>query len=166
MRESVLILIQESEIIDFKVYSLVEQFLHFLAACLAYLQFTLFPHEFWFIPKVLFYIRNIVLKIVLGFLRSATLFCRGYFYINSDRVFISNPRKAFETALRRAKIKDFSFNTIRNTCMSYLAQMSATLLELKAYGGHKDIKSVERYSHFDPQLTKRTSNLLRAKIYG
>ena len=25
--------------------------------------------------------------------------------INSDRVFISNPRKAFETALRRANIK-------------------------------------------------------------
>ena len=86
--------------------------------------------------------------------------------INSDRVFISNPRKAFETALRRAKIKNFSFHTIRHTCMSYLAQMSATPLELKAHGGHEDIKSVERYSHFDPQLTKRTSNLLRAKIYG
>ena len=86
--------------------------------------------------------------------------------INSDRVFISNPRKAFETALRRANINNFSFHTIRHTCMSYLAQMSATPLELKAHSGHEDIKSVERYSHFDPQLTKRTSNFLRAKIYG
>ena len=86
--------------------------------------------------------------------------------IYSDHVFTSNPRKAFATAMRNANIKDFSFHTIRHTCMSYLAQMSATPFELKGHGGHKDIKSVERYAHLDPELTKRTSEKLRAKIYG
>ena len=86
--------------------------------------------------------------------------------IYSDHVFTSNPRKAFATAMRNANIKDFSFHTIRHTCMSYLAQTSATPFELKGHGGHKDIKSVERYAHLDPELTKRTSNKLRAKIYG
>jgi len=86
--------------------------------------------------------------------------------IYSDRVFTSNPRRAFATAMRNANIKDFSFHTIRHTCMSYLAQMSATPFELKGHGGHKDIKSVERYAHLDPELTKRTSEKLRAKIYG
>ena len=86
--------------------------------------------------------------------------------IYSGHVFTSNPRKAFATAMRNANITDFSFHTIRHTCMSYLAQMSATPFELKGHGGHKDIKSVERYAHLDPELTKRTSEKLRAKIYG
>ena len=86
--------------------------------------------------------------------------------ISTNHVFVSNPRKAFETSLKRANIENFSFHTIRHTCMSYLAQMSATPLELKIHGGHKDIKSVERYAHFDSELTKRTSEKLRAKIYG
>ena len=42
---------------------------------------------------------------------------------------------AFATAMRNANIKDFSFHTIRHTCMSYLAQMSATPFELKGHGG-------------------------------
>ena len=86
--------------------------------------------------------------------------------IYSDHVFTSSPRKSFETALRNANIKDSYFHTIRHTCMSYLAQMRATPFELKGHGGRKDIKSVERYAHMDPQLTKRTSEKLRAKIYG
>jgi integrase len=86
--------------------------------------------------------------------------------IYSDHVFTSSPRKSFETALSNAKIKDSYFHTIRHTCMSYLAQMRATPFELKGHGGRKDIKSVERYAHMDPQLTKRTSEKLRAKIYG
>ena len=86
--------------------------------------------------------------------------------IYSGHVFTSNPRKAFATAMRNANITDFSFHTIRHTCMSYLAQMSATPFELKGHGGHKDIKSVERYAHLDPELTKRTSEKLRAKSYG
>ena len=38
--------------------------------------------------------------------------------------------------------------------MSYLAQEGATAFELKAQGGHKDIKSMERYAHLNSQLSK------------
>ena len=86
--------------------------------------------------------------------------------IYSDRVFPSNPRKAFEKALKRAGIKNFSFHTLRHTCMSYLAQKILTPLEIKDHGGHKDIKSVMRYAHLDPRLTKRTLNKFREKLYG
>ena len=86
--------------------------------------------------------------------------------IYSDRVLTSNLKKSFETALKKAEIENFSFHTVRHTCMSYLAQMSLTPLQIKGHGGHKDIISVMRYAHLDPQLTKRTSNILREKIYG
>ena len=46
-----------------------------------------------------------------------------------------------------------------------MAQEGATPFELKAHGGHKDIKSVERYAHLDKQLTRRTAEKMRRKIY-
>ena len=50
--------------------------------------------------------------------------------------------------------------------MSYLAQEGATAFELKAQGGHKDIKSVERYAHLNAQLSKSAAEKMRRKIYG
>ena len=38
--------------------------------------------------------------------------------------------------------------------MFYLAQEGATAFELKAQGGHKVIKSVERYAHLNAQLSE------------
>ena len=86
--------------------------------------------------------------------------------IHSNKVFTADPRRAFRTALKRAEIKDFSFHTIRHTAMSYLAQEGATDFELKAQGGHKDIKSVERYAHLNSQLSKSAAEKMRRKIYG
>ena len=50
--------------------------------------------------------------------------------------------------------------------MSYLAQEGATAFELKAQGGHKDIKSVERYAHLNAQLSKNAAEKMRRKVYG
>ena len=86
--------------------------------------------------------------------------------IYSNKIFTADPRRAFKTALKRAEIKDFSFHTIRHTAMSYLAQEGATAFELKAQGGHKDIKSVERYAHLNSQLSKSAAEKMRRKIYG
>ena len=86
--------------------------------------------------------------------------------IYSKKIFTADPKKAFRTALKRAEIKDFSFHTIRHTAMSYLAQEGATAFELKAQGGHKDIKSVERYAHLNSQLSKSAAEKMRRKIYG
>ena len=72
----------------------------------------------------------------------------------------------FETALKRAEIKDFSFHTIRHTAMSYLAQEAITAFELKAQGGHKNFKSVEKYAYLNAQLSKSAAEKMRRKIYG
>ena len=45
----------------------------------------------------------------------------------------------FETTLKRADIKNFSFHTKRHAKMYYLAQEGATAFELKAQGCHKYI---------------------------
>ena len=72
----------------------------------------------------------------------------------------------FETTLKRAEIKYFSFHTKRHAKMYYLAQEGATAFELKAQGGHKDIKSVERYAHLNAQLYKNAAEKMRRKVYG
>ena len=87
--------------------------------------------------------------------------------IHSDHVFSADPKRAFRTALKRARIDYFSFHTIRtHTAMSYLAQEGATAFELKAQGAHKDIKSVERYAHLNKQLSKSAAEKMRRKIYA
>ena len=48
--------------------------------------------------------------------------------------------------------------------MSYLAQESGTAFELQAQGGHKDIKSVQRYAHLNSDLYKSASEKMRRKI--
>ncbi len=83
----------------------------------------------------------------------------------SNEIFTADPRRAFKTALKRAEIKDFSFHTIRHTAMSYLAQEGGTAFELQAQGGHKDIKSVQRYAHLNSDLSKSASEKMRRKIY-
>ena len=59
-----------------------------------------------------------------------------------------------------------SYSIPRHTAMSYLAQEAATAFELKAQGGHKDIKSVERYAHLNSDLSKSAAEKMRRKIYG
>ena len=50
--------------------------------------------------------------------------------------------------------------------MPYLAQDDDPAFKLKAQGGHKDIKSVERYAHLNAQRSKSAAEKMRKKIYG
>jgi len=56
-------------------------------------------------------------------------------------------RKAWEAALKEAKIKDFRFHDLRHSAASYLAMNGATLVEIAAVLGHKTLQMVKRYSH-------------------
>lgn len=58
-------------------------------------------------------------------------------------------RKAWETALRRAEIKNFRFHDLRHTAASYLAMDGATAPEIAEILGHKSLQMVKRYSHFN-----------------
>jgi integrase len=57
------------------------------------------------------------------------------------------PRRAWETALRQAGIKDFRFHDLRHTHGSYLAMTGATTRELMDALGHKTPAMAARYSH-------------------
>ena len=58
-------------------------------------------------------------------------------------------RKAWTTALSRAKIDDFRFHDLRHTAASYLAMEGATAPEIAEILGHKSLQMVKRYSHFN-----------------
>ena len=60
-----------------------------------------------------------------------------------------NPNHAFQTALKRAKIKDFRFHDLRHTCASYLARSGASTLQVAEVLGHRVLAMAKRYSHFN-----------------
>ena len=59
-----------------------------------------------------------------------------------------NINHAFQTALRRAKIKDFRFHDLRHTCGTYLARSGASTLQVAEVLGHRVLAMAKRYSHF------------------
>ena len=82
-------------------------------------------------------------------------------HINTDLVFPSehNPKKSidirtpFETALKRAGIKDFRFHDLRHSAASYLAMNGATMAEIAEVLGHKTLQMVKRYAHLSDAHT-------------
>ncbi|MBB5459026.1 site-specific integrase [Paraburkholderia sp. Cpub6] len=54
---------------------------------------------------------------------------------------------AWYAALRDANIHNFRFHDLRHTCASYLAQNGASLLDVAATLGHKQLDVTRRYSH-------------------
>lgn len=56
-------------------------------------------------------------------------------------------RRAWRTALKNAKIKDFRFHDLRHTAASYLAMNGATPSEIAEVLGHQSLSMVKRYAH-------------------
>lgn len=73
--------------------------------------------------------------------RSVFLFCKG------DGGRIGNPRKAFESACRRAGIEDFRFHDLRHTFASWFVQGGGDLFRLSRILGHATLEMSARYSH-------------------
>jgi integrase len=77
-----------------------------------------------------------------------------------DRPFNFVP--TWDTAIKRAGIKDFRFHDLRHTCASYLAQSGATLLEIADVLGHRQTAVTKRYSH----LTTSHKTSLVSRVLG
>jgi integrase len=56
-------------------------------------------------------------------------------------------RIAWQTAVKKAELKDFRFHDLRHTAASYLAMSGASLAEIAEILGHKTLAMVKRYSH-------------------
>jgi integrase len=63
-------------------------------------------------------------------------------------------RRSWDEALRRAHIADFRFHDLRHTTASYLAMSGASLIDIAAILGHRDIKHTMRYAHLSQQHTR------------
>ncbi|MFN0304495.1 MAG: site-specific integrase [Burkholderiales bacterium] len=75
-------------------------------------------------------------------------------------------RDAFDAALKRAGIKDFTFHDLRHTAASYLAMSGASLSDIAAVLGHKTLAMVKRYSHVSEQHTAGVLERMNAKFLG
>jgi integrase len=76
------------------------------------------------------------------------------------------PRKAWETALRKAKIEDFTFHDCRHSAASELAMNGASLHEIAAVLGHKTLAMVQRYAHLSEQHTISVVERMNEAVFG
>lgn len=75
-------------------------------------------------------------------------------------------RTPFETALRRAEIKNFRWHDLRHTAASYLAMRGASNAELAEFLGHKTLAMVKRYAHLSQSHTSRVVKAMNAEIWA
>jgi integrase len=71
------------------------------------------------------------------------------FYEHSGKP-ISDFRKSFSTALRKAGIKDFRFHDLRHTFASHLVMAGVDLTTVSRLLGHKSLTMTLRYAHLAP----------------
>lgn len=61
-----------------------------------------------------------------------------------------NVKRSFNTALKKAEIRDFKFHDQRHTFASQLVMAGIDLTTVKKLLCHKDFKTTSRYSHLAP----------------
>jgi integrase len=94
-------------------------------------------------------------------------------HLQCDLVFpgkdFKNPidlRTPFETALKRAEIKDFRWHDLRHSCASYLIMNGASIAEIAEILGHKTLQMVKRYAHLSDAHTSKVVARMNEKIFG
>lgn len=69
-------------------------------------------------------------------------------------------RSSFESALKKAGIRDFKFHDLRHTAASHLVMGGVDLTTVSRILGHKDLKMTLRYSHLSPLHLTSAINVL------
>ncbi len=69
-------------------------------------------------------------------------------------------KRSFNTACRRAGIRDFHFHDTRHTFASHLIMSGIDLTTVKELLGHKDIKMTLRYAHLAPSHKVKAVDVL------
>ena len=79
-----------------------------------------------------------------------------------EQPFSCNFRKAFETAVRRAGIKDFSFHCLRHAFASWLVMAGIPIYTVKELMRHKDFAMTMRYAHLSPDHKREAVKVLES----
>ncbi len=75
-------------------------------------------------------------------------------------------KKSFQSALRRAGIKDFRFHDLRHTFASHLVMAGIDLTTVKELLGHKSLTMTLRYAHLAPSHKRNAVNELERILTG
>ncbi|PUE29025.1 hypothetical protein B9Z39_02810 [Limnohabitans sp. JirII-29] len=65
-------------------------------------------------------------------------------------VTVETLKQAYERAVLRAGIKDFTFHDLRHDALTRLAKLGLSVLELRAISGHTTANMLQRYVSIDP----------------
>jgi integrase len=68
----------------------------------------------------------------------------------------SSPRHWFEPAVRKVRLRAFSWHCIRHTFASRLMMAGADIRTVRELLGHRSILMTVRYGHLSPQHTQPT----------
>lgn len=75
---------------------------------------------------------------------------------------LKNPRKAFETAIEKAKVRDFKWHDLRHDFCSRLVMKGVGLRTVMELAGHKSITITTRYAHLAPEHNEAAVKVLDA----
>lgn len=73
-------------------------------------------------------------------------------------------RKPWETALKRAGIEGFRWHDLRHTFASLMLKSGASHIELAKLTGHRDLRSLMRYTHIAPEHSSSLVALMAEKL--
>lgn len=73
-------------------------------------------------------------------------------------------RKAWDEALKRARIEGLRFHDLRHTFATYAAEAEASNLELATAMGHQTLQMLQRYTHMNAKITQRLSAAVHQRI--
>ena len=73
---------------------------------------------------------------------------------------LTDIKKGFHTALRRAGIHDFRFHDLRHTFASQLVMAGIDITSVKELLGHKSLTMTMRYSHLSPGHKRKAVHVL------
>lgn len=75
-------------------------------------------------------------------------------------------RKAWISALKQARIKDFRFHDLRHSAASYMAMSGSSLVEIGILLGHKQLEVTRRYSHLSQKHISKVVERMNEEIFG
>ncbi len=89
-----------------------------------------------------------------------------YVFNGRHHTYSQFPRGAWESAIAKAEITDFTFHDCRHSAASELAMNGASLHEIAAVLGHKTLAMVQRYAHLSEQHTTSVVERMNQAVFG
>ncbi len=88
--------------------------------------------------------------------KSPFVFCRK----NGDPLTDGKCKHPLRRACDAAELRKIGWHTLRHTFASHLVQAGVSILKVKEYLGHSDIRITMRYAHLNPEIDRNSVQLL------